>query len=843
MKELRLFIALLAVVAALSCNKIKEETSETENAAVKLTLSASGTTAFDWTAVSEVMVNNKTCKVRMENGKAVALVSEQASSGSYTVILPAKGYAKSAKTLVMPPAQFPSSGSNPSAAAMPMTGKATVQGTEGSVQVKPLAALLKVPLKNAGAVRSVHVRSIDGTCLSGTFKLNGNALEADASAPCLDWSVLNAAGSGNGSSQTAFYVALPAGTYNQGFEIRVCNTARKACTVTMPSATLTAGEVTTAPELDFSTSSDILFAEYFDNCVWGGDPVGGKMGYGPESGKDRAAVTGDKGTEPAWYPKNAATPGTAFFQTLNWSKREWALNKELAGNLGLGDWNSIFYFCGYQGYVGGDPSKGYQDRPYIILPTTLDIPRPKTVDLSFRICGEAGLQSDLWVYDSTAELLSAEFDGQPYDVDVKTSPNITMMDGESELYYKKMFIAASRLSDGKWHTVKMRLGGFGAWCSMYILSKETRGVKNIFYVDDVVIREVDNQANAYVNTAVTLFPSDIKGQAGADVGNLRLTPSYCTSCNNAYIYSICPVNGMVYMCGGLPHDEDLWAEWVQKGVQLMAQYGNKGKLWCSHMPYGYRSEERGRDLCVPDQTLHDKTVAFYTRAINAIAPLHPVNVLVHCNQTLQFTDGSSADWMVKSLVEIVKASDAIGAHLVVENMSYGVGAKASVLKDCVDRANAQANPKYEIRICMDTGHANLYLNTVGNEGTIVDWLKTAGDRVGHLHIDANRGRKNEIISSTHINAYDDHLFPGYEGYASDSYSLYYDQIGRNNLWGQFYYHLLSTCRYRGPFNYELSSHDIEAMGETRSDHRCTPWSVFYNYDSYVYPAYRSYMGK
>ena len=117
----------------------------------------------------------------------------------------------------------------------------------------------------------------------------------------------------------------------------------------------------------------------------------------------------------------------------------------------------------------------------------------------------------------------------------------------------------------------------------------------------------------------------------------------------------------------------------------------------------------------------------------------------------------------------------------------------------------------------------------------MDWLRTAGTRVGHLHIAGNRGKAN-VVRPGSITAYDDHLFPGYEGYMSDMYDL----IGRDKLWGEFYKVLLKDCLYRGPFNYEVSSYDPFATvaGDPRYDHICAAWTVLDNYDNYIYPQYR-----
>ena len=843
MRTLKFAFALALGVLALACTKKLNPDEDEDVVGIPMELSVSGAdVAFDWSEVKEVSVNNRTYKVRLQSGKPTVSVTLN-EAGSYTAVMPAKGWSRSSSSMVLPVAQFPGEiNGRASASAMPMYGVSQAGPEGGTLQLKPLAGILKIPVQNGGAVRSIRVRSIDDRkSLSGTFLLKDNELSVLDEFPHQDWVVLNTGGAGEGRNFNTFFVAIPSGNYPQGFEIRVSNMDLKACTINAPSITMEAGKVTETPVVDFSTSTDILYAEYFDNCVWGGDPVGGKMGYGPESGRDRMALLSDTGSEQAWYPKNPGTPGTDLIQGRSFYTPTWGLDEAMIGNFCFGGYQHLFYHYTYQGYIGGYPEDGHIDRPYITFSDRLNIPRPKTVLFSFKISGEPGFASDFNIREETGELLSAKIDGVDFDVDPWTSTNITMT---GHLHYKAVTLKNSILADGKWHEVELRIGGFGCWTKLSLFPETQKGVKNSYYIDDIVIRAENTAANRYIDSAETVYPSDKLGEAGADVSNLRLTPSFCSGCANSHIYSACPVNGMVYVCGGLPHDEEQWAEAVQNGLSYMAQWGNKAKLWSSHLPYGYRhllSEER-RDISSTTEQYRKDAVAFYKRAIAAIAPLHPVNVLVHCNQSLLDDGNSSKEQIAKSLAEISKASDEIGAHLVVENMANGVGAKAQDLVDCVVSANKQAKPRYEIRICMDTGHANCYL-AGKSEGTIVDWLKTAGTHIGHLHIHGNRGGAN-VISGKKITVYDDHIFPGYEGHCQDDRGTYYDKIGRNsaNLWGQFYYHLLSTCRYRGPFNYEVTNYTFEAMGEVRTDLNCNLWTVFYNYDNYIYPKYRTYIG-
>ena len=229
------------------------------------------------------------------------------------------------------------------------------------------------------------------------------------------------------------------------------------------------------------------------------------------------------------------------------------------------------------------------------------------------------------------------------------------------------------VSDGEWHTLTFRYAAFGSDANFRITPTMVRNVKNCFWIDDIVVREVSCEGNDFVKNCKMVSPVTQKGNPSEDVSNIRLQPSFCTSINNSSIYSVCPSFGMDWMCGGLPSDESQWKSHVAEALSYRETYGPAAKIWCSHLPYGARGAIRNRDLCVPDEALRRQSVEFFKRAIRAIAPMRPANVLVHCNQTLLFNDGSSVESLVKSLAEIVPVADSIGAHLVVENMAYGVG--------------------------------------------------------------------------------------------------------------------------------------------------------------------------
>ena len=782
---------------------------------------------FDWKTAPNALVNGTSCKITLSGGSPVIGV-ETPSEGGFEIIFPAESYSRARKRFVLPPAQIPSAGGAADPRFFPSRARTDAPG---EVTIEPLVGIVKINVKGAGSLMSAY---LSAPSLSGTFSFDGEGLSADTSSPLCPFTVVNAARDGSGLEASRLYAAVPAGNYPDGIAVRVTDRNHHVGYASIGAGRIKAGDVVEV-NVDFSESADILFAEHFDNCAWGGDYLEGTGGYGPSSGSTTVSDAACTGIEPAYFTKDAGVAGTPFFELTDWNSAPSAssslqVSKSLLANMGLLEWLRLYYVRAYQGYIGCDPSQNYTNRPIVFFPP-MDF-RPEKCDVSFRFCAEkgAGCGFDMQSFQSVLESLTV--DGVAVDVDEATSPYLSHA---SSKFHPVVSIPSEMVSDGQWHTFVFRYGAFGSNANMRITPQVVRNVKNCFFLDDVIVRRVSCEGNDLLKDCILVSPTTEKGNPGEDISRLRLQPSFSTSINNSSIYSVCPSFKMDWMCGGLPSDESEWKNYVDEALRYRETYGPEAKIWCSHLPYGARGTTRNRDLCVPDEALRRQSVEFFKRAIRAIAPMHPANVLIHCNQTLLFNDGSTVESMVKSLAEIVPVADSIGAHIVVENMSYGVGADAAVLSDAIDRANALAKPKLDIRICMDTGHANLYLHTVGNKGNVVDWLRTAGKRIGHLHIDGNRGKPN-VVRTSSITAYDDHLFPGYEGYTPDRY----DQIGSDGLWGEFYRVLLGDCLYRGPFNYELSSYDSfgTVAGDQRYDHICTAWSVLDNYDNYVYPQYR-----
>ena len=299
------------------------------------------------------------------------------------------------------------------------------------------------------------------------------------------------------------------------------------------------------------------------------------------------------------------------------------------------------------------------------------------------------------------------------EVDVATGTDISQ--SVQGVTRTAVLLRAAKLTSGVWHQVRMSFGAVAAGSAFRFMPTVIRDVKNCFWIDDVEVCRTGRYAHA--GDCVTVEPTTERAAAGEDVSRLRLRPSAVLSMANETTYTVTPGYGMTWICPSLSSDESVWTRDIAFAEKQLA--ANGCKVWCIHLPYGSTTAARNRDLCAAGAD-RAASVAFFTRAIRAVAPLKPKNVLVHCNQTLAFGDGSSAASLALSLHELQTVADEIGAHVCVENMSYGVGADAAVLAAAVDEANALGSHRYEVRIAFDTGHANLYLTREQPGKTVVD---------------------------------------------------------------------------------------------------------------------------
>ena len=880
---LKHFLRFAAVAAMLMVGCSEDPTNENENsggsgsgsgpAKGEITLqlgpkNISGS-AVAWEADEALIINRKTYYVEMNNGKPVVHV-EKAEDGHYEAFYPALLFDKSDMVFTLPFSQFyyeNSFGPN----ALPMYGECKGGKT---LNMEAMCGIIRLNVAGEGYITSIYVEDLAGGSIAGEFDFTGEEESVSTSQSKLvasKWVTLNCAGKEDkgaalSSSGTEFNIVVPTGTYNNGFKIRISDRNHKKVEKTFGgSQTIEAGKILDLGTVAYEPDEHLLYAQHFDNCTWGGDIVAGAKGLGRGSHATDLAPKSASGTEVAVRVKNSDTPGAEAvtnteYTHYTYNSNALNLSKAYMRNRGLDDWRLLFYAREFKGYIcGGNPSNR-DNRGIIRTPFVKNLGNtPCMAEISFRICLEKGFEGYItWtaVSDSDGDkvtggsglvFLNYWVDGEELDINPKTSTRLS----QASQARNAIIINKNDFTPGEWHDVKVKVGAFTNNTTLRFFPTVVRDANNVFYLDDFVITRIPYDYDESDYTIVE--PTTDLGDPAEDVTRLRLRVGTTGSLTNDALFSGSAALGYTYISPGFGSKEnaatayDKWVASAEKGHALAEKHNRK--IWCMHLPYGNQTEARYYDPCTPDEKERDSTVRYFSTMIRAARVLQPKFLLIHCNQTLQFNDGSNADNMARTLYQLQLVADEIGTQIAVENMSHGVGADSRVLAECVDKANAMTDlgrVKKPVMIAVDIGHANVYLSIVKDGRTVVDWLRDCGRRVGALHMHDNRGKDND---PTRRRFNDDHLYPGYPKTGMLYKQGRFGAIGENNLWGPLYHTLLKDCGYRGPFDFELSTRTYGTLStllggdaEERTDQINSPWHASYIYDTYVYPAYRKYMG-
>lgn len=358
---------------------------------------------WDWSGEPRALVNGVARTVGFDADGVPVVGADVSADGLYTVHFPADAYSRAKRAFVLPPAQFPVSGGSLQAAACPMYGTVRTTGDAADVTLSPLCGVVRIPLAGDAHIASVRVEDRSGGAVSGLFPFDPATPEIvrNGNSGNLPWVVLDCAGTGGGvrpaASGTEFCVAVPAGYYASGLSVRVTDCAHRSATWEIPGpCAVAAGGVKTLVPLNYAPGEDLLFAEHFDNCVWGCDYAAETGGYGVGAGSSVPSPATSAGTEAAYVAKGAGTPGSALFETSDYNSAPaasatLAVRRDYLRNRGLYDWQRLFYAAEYRGCLCGGDVGGYGNRGILMTPRMAAAGEPCCAELSFRICLERGM--------------------------------------------------------------------------------------------------------------------------------------------------------------------------------------------------------------------------------------------------------------------------------------------------------------------------------------------------------------------------------------------------------------------------------------------------------------------
>lgn len=437
-----------------------------------------------------------------------AAVPEVPEAPRYEVVFPSAcnflQQSKEAANFKLPLAQFYAGPDTFGRNAMPMYGEATgIDEDKGYVNVtlRNMCGVLKLTLKGSATINTILVEDRSGAPISGYSTLEtdseGNKIlvPGTASSARAYHLVMNCGGAGEGvalsESGTDFYVVMPARAYASGLKIRITDRSHRAMTVDSPTPrTIKRNVVTETPAIVYAPDADLVFAEYFDACAWGGNYVGNTKGYSPSQTEAQQSSGSLAGTTaagsatgleeaPFYIMENAA--GTADY-TNSWNiAPPAAVNNVTADyirNRNLYDWTYLYRCAEFQGCLRvGSPTLG---RGKIHTPKLANIPADASgsVQITFRLCYVKGANMtdsfQSWIDKGTYQ--EVYIDGEKMAFTPATSA----------------YIPNSTIGTGGWAEVRLIADGVSKDTSFNFFEKTgTAATTSYYFVDDIEVRLLD----------------------------------------------------------------------------------------------------------------------------------------------------------------------------------------------------------------------------------------------------------------------------------------------------------------------------------------------------------------
>ena len=352
-------IALLALVVT-SCSEdpttdnggnVGNEGNGPAEGQITLYLSDKGFSNADWESGESLTINRKTYYVEKSNGKAVVYV-DSSDNGTYEAFYPTMLYDRADKTFTLPFAQFYREGTI-GENSLPMYG---ICKEGNKLDMKAVCALLQLTVAGTEEVMSVYVEDLSNGAIAGEYKFSTSTQQLSTpkdSAPSSNWLTLNCAGKESGGAQlstagTQFNIVIPAGSYSSGIKVRISDRKRKMVEkIFSVSKEVKAGEVLDLGVLNYAPDENLLYAQHFDNCTWGGDIVAGKKGLGRGNTATDIPSSTATGLETAICVKDSTTPGAAHVTTSDYINYSYnssglAVAKAYMRNRGLDDWRLLY---------------------------------------------------------------------------------------------------------------------------------------------------------------------------------------------------------------------------------------------------------------------------------------------------------------------------------------------------------------------------------------------------------------------------------------------------------------------------------------------------------------------
>ncbi|MEE9543922.1 MAG: sugar phosphate isomerase/epimerase family protein [Thermodesulfobacteriota bacterium] len=136
-----------------------------------------------------------------------------------------------------------------------------------------------------------------------------------------------------------------------------------------------------------------------------------------------------------------------------------------------------------------------------------------------------------------------------------------------------------------------------------------------------------------------------------------------------------------------------------------------------------------------DEGVRSLTAEKFSLLINRTIPLKPEVITLHAGYDERYFDGDSQLWLAQSIKTwtlLAKEAEEAGVVLALENIFE---TRPDTLKDLVE---AVGSPN--LRVCIDSGHLNLY-----SEVSTEEWFSELGPYIALLHIHDNLGVRDDHL--------------------------------------------------------------------------------------------------
>ena len=413
-------------------------------------------------------------------------------------------------------------------------------------------ALLLVGVKGNGGLTSVKVRSSAGEILAGKAVYTPSRKSFNMTEG-VDFAVVNCTDGGKfvplGDIGTDIPVLVSPVSLRNGAEVTVCGSDHRMVRASVSPGALSSGSVTRV-FVDYRPDADLVWYEGFDNCVWGGNIIGGEKtrGYSPDASKIGIVDGGQRdGYADALAPVSCDTPGTGFIQSNTWAdvSGKWVRTSHVMSDSyvlsrNFSSWRYLFRCQEYQGVMAVGSGEGNKARGIMQTAPIANVSGLADITVEFKFCFESGAGDNLlFELVNAGYITSMTVDGKDMAADITYVGSAGLV----PIDRTKVSIPASALDPKTWHTAFITAKNATDGTYLFFAGADaTAATVHGFYIDDITVRL---KADAVRKGNLRLLYWNIQDGMWSDQANnydnfvafvKKYDPDICVWCEAASIY-------------------------------------------------------------------------------------------------------------------------------------------------------------------------------------------------------------------------------------------------------------------------------------------------------------------